>query len=799
MKKNLFFIVLLFCNYIVISQSVEQFGKFESSLNISSTYENPYDYDEIAVTAVFTAPNGDQKEVDGFYIEDYDLNTTTGSLAPIGDGFKVRFSPDQIGTWNYEVSKTDSTGTSLVLSSSFQCIDTNDENNHGFVRKNSSNYLNFDDGNQYILIGENMAWQSGNTLTNYKGWLTRLSDFGGNFIRLWHAHWGLGIEWKDGWNNFEGLRRYQQIKSRYQDWLYDYCAENGVYVMLCIQHHGQVSSNVNPNWNDSPYNMANGGTCQNTWDFFTDSTAIAHTKNRLRYIVARWGYSKNIMAWELFNEVEWTDNFSSHKSEIQDWHFEMTDYLKSIDPYGHLVTTSYAHDNEDPEVWSYPEIDITQTHFYNNVPNIERVLAGGVRRYLDDFEKPTLTGEFGLGGSADLANNDPDGIHLHNSLWGALMAGGMGTGMTWWWDNYVHPLDLYFHFEGVAQFSRYVPFVEKNLSPSPAYTSGATGDLSLTPSTGWGTVASDSILIDAFGQVNPTNATLGQYLYGSQWNTQYRSPPSFYVNYPDTGYFQVSTSSSSGQNPHIAIWVDTILVLVDSTATTDSTYQVGVPAGEHIIKVDNTGTDWITIAGYKFSDLGSKVDTYVLTSPDKDYAAGWVLNNEYNHENVVDNGDPDPAIGAMISIPDFEQGSYFITWLDCLTGEILNAEPIIVTDSGLVILVPELYWDAAFVVDVEEVVTVTNIERANFKLYPNPMTPGNNFTITGLNLDKKLDISLIDMTGRNIRNYNVTNNSFNGNNLELSLPNNLTSGVYWIKVQNEFGKIMAQPMVVGRK
>jgi len=798
MKKILFFSLLLFCKSIVFSQTTDQYGKFETDVNIGINYDNPFDYDEIAVTAIFTAPSGEQKEVDGFFIENYDLNTTNGSLTPGEEGFKIRFSPDQIGTWSYEISKTDLTGTSVISSASFQCVASDDSENHGFVRKNSSNYLSFDDDIQYILVGENMAWQSGNTLTNYKAWLSRLSEFGGNFIRLWHAHWGLGIEWKDGSNNFKGLRKYQQIKSRYQDWLYDYCAEKNVYVMLCIQHHGQVSTQVNPNWNDSPYNVANGGSCQNTWDFFTDSIAIAHTKNRLRYIVARWGYSKNIMAWELFNEVEWTDNFSSHQSEIADWHFEMTDYLKSIDPYQHLVTTSYAHDNEDPEVWSYPEIDITQTHFYNNVPNLERVLAGGVRRYLDDFGKPTLTGEFGLGGSAALANNDPDGIHLHNSLWGALMGGGMGTGMTWWWESYVHPLDLYFHFDGVNQYSRYVPFVEKKLAPQLSYVSGAVGDLSLTPSSGWATVASDSILIDEFGQVNPTNATLGLFLYGSQWNTQYRSPPSFHVTYPDDGYFEVNTSSESGQAAKIAIWVDSILIL-DTLAVTDTTYQVGISAGEHIIKVDNTGTDWISISSYNFSDLGSQVDSYVLTSEDKDYAAGWVLNNEYNHENVVDNGNPDPAIGAAVTIPDFQAGSYFITWLDCLTGEILNAEPVVVDGNGLVILVPDLYWDAAFVVDVEEVVTVANVDRATFKLFPNPAMVGNNITLTGLNMGEKLEVSLIDMTGRNIRNYNIRENTLDGESLELTLPNNLSAGMYWVKVQDGNGKIMAQAVMVGRE
>jgi len=797
MTRILLFILSVFSSSIVFSQNVERYGKFQTEVNISTNYANPYDYEEVAVTAIFTSPDGERKEVDGFYIENYELNEINGSLIPEDDGFQVRFSPDKIGTWNYEISKTDATGTSIISSSTFNCIASDDTENHGFVNKNISNYLSFDDGEQMILVGENMAWQVGNTLTNYKAWLSRLSDFGGNFIRLWHAHWGLGIEWKEGSNNFEGLRKYQQIKSRYQDWLYDYCAEKGVYVMLCIQHHGQVSTQVNPNWNDSPYNVANGGPCDNTWDFFTDSTAKAHTKNRLRYIVARWGYSRNIMAWELFNEVEWTDDFSTHKEDVTNWHFEMTDYLKTIDPYNHLVTTSYAHDAEDPEVWSYPEIDFTQTHFYNNIPNLERVLVGGVRRYLEDYNKPTLTGEFGLGGSATIANQDPDGIHLHNSIWGGLMGGGMGTGMTWWWDSYVHPLDLYFHFTGVERFTNYVPFMEKKLEPTSSFVSESVGDLSLAPSAGWGTVASDSIFIDELGQVTPSNSILSLYLYGSQWNTEFRSPPVFTVNYPTTGYFEVQTSSESGQAPRINIWVDNVLI-TDVAAGTNETYRVDIPEGKHTIRVDNTGTDWISIGSYNFSNLGAKVDSYVLIAEDKNYCAGYILNNEYNHENVVANGEPLPANGAIITIPDLQAGNYFLTWVDCLSGDILNGEAIVVDGNGLVVSIPDLYWDAAFIVSEEEFVNVESVGYSSFNLYPNPSLAGSQITLKGIKeLNGNLEISLIDMSGQYISVYNKLQN-FIGENIEIRLPNNLISGMYWVKVQDGNGKVMAKPLMVGR-
>ena len=38
-------------------------------------------------------------------------------------------------------------------------------------------------------------------------------------------------------------------------------------------------------------------------DFFTDEGAMNDYKMRLRYLVARYGYSTSVFAWEFFNEV----------------------------------------------------------------------------------------------------------------------------------------------------------------------------------------------------------------------------------------------------------------------------------------------------------------------------------------------------------------------------------------------------------------------------------------------------------------------------------------------------------------
>ena len=763
----------------LLTGSVEMYGKFEAELDLSATFDNPYDYDQLSISAVFNAPSGNSKEVDGFYMQDYTLNTSSGTLTPAGSGtFRIRFSPDETGIWSFTISATDSTGTALSNSYTFQCTDITTSKNRGFIRSGNTNYLQFDNGTQYIPVGENIAWQNNNAYLDYRNWLTGLIENHGNFFRLWHAHWGLGIEWKNGWSGFQGLRKYKQSNCFYQDWLFDYCAENGIYVMLTLQHHGTVSTQVNPNWNDSPYNAANGGSCLNTIDFFTNDDARAHTKNRYRYILARWGYSRAILCWELFNEVLWTDNFQQNKTLVAEWHFEMAEYLKSIDPNNHLVTTSYGGDNDDPNVWNYPDIEITQTHIYINTPNIERALAHVTRKHLATFGKPSLNGEFGLGIHGGLASTDPDGIHIHNSLWGGLFGGGLGTAMTWWWDNYMHPYDLYYHFSGISVIADQIPFVESNLRPVRSYVTGAPGDLNITPTLGWGVKGDDEITIDIYGNITPEDASLAQFLYGSQWNTQFRSPPTFHVDYSAPGAFTVHTGPEIGTDPNIAIWMDGILQL-EEAATPNTSYTIQVPANTHSLKVDNTGTDWTTISSYSFEGQGSQVDAYVLISEDESQIAGWVLNNLYNHDYVINNGMPPTTPESQVLVEGFVDGTYTVRYSDPLTGT-FTGDTVATSSNGiLTVPIPSLVWDLAFTVDQETASIHETTKMLDFKVFPNPVRAGSEINISISEADQPIDrLTLLDMAGREII-------QLNSDIQQLSIPGGIPFGMYWIKIESK--------------
>jgi hypothetical protein len=678
--------------------SVGLYEKFEATIQLTAGYTNPYDYDDILVKAEFTAPSGKKNVIEGFFMQDYTLNTVTGNITAIGTpGFRIRFSPVETGIYTYTVTCMNTQGNTTTLEYNFT---SGVSVAKGFVRKNATNYLNFDNGQQYIMIGQNMGWQQTNKYLDFKNWTDKMAANNANFIRLWQCAWGLGIEWTG--TPYEGLKKYSQVNSFYTDKLLEECRVKDIYMMLTINHHGMVSSTVNPNWNENPYKSTNGGPCINTWDYFTNATAKALHKNRLRYIVARWGYSRNIMSWELFNEVEWTDQFETYKTQIKNWSQEMAQYLNAKDPFKHLVTTSYAHDNNDPNTWNLPEIDFTQTHYYNNAPNVETVLVGGIRNYLASFGKPTYTGEFGINpASSDLSTIDPNGTHIHNSVWATLFGGGMGSGASWWWDTYINPRNLYTHYKAPAAIAAQIPFYAENYKPaSGTISGGGVSNLVISPAAGWGKPPAADFSIDASGNMTPSASSLSTYMYGLQCKAAEKNAPTFTVTFSTPSQFRVRTGndiSAFCNAQRVQIILNGTEVL-NAPAVANTNYSIEVAAGTHTIKVDNAGGDWYTVAGYTFTNMGSPLNTYLLKSADNRRVAGWVHNKKYNWVDAAPGiAPPAPISGATLSVPALANGIYEVKWFECTNGTVQSTMSAVAAGGILNMNVPDVAWDLAFV------------------------------------------------------------------------------------------------------
>jgi hypothetical protein len=430
------------------SATVPLYTRLQITFHVTSTYANPFDPDEVDAVLTVITPSRDTLVVPAFWYQDFVRSRTTTDeiLTALGSPcWMARFSPTEIGTHTYFVGVTDSTGYNRSADSTFVAVESSDP---GFVRRCAADtrLFEFDNGNPYLPRGQNIAWATNLGTYDYDTYFAALAANGENWTRIWMTHFyrGQSLEWNAShWTGyFHGLGVYSQECAWKLDYVIELARQQGIRIQLVTQHHGQFSTSTDANWIDNPYNIANGGMLTAPQQFFTNAQAKQLYKRKLRYMVARWGYSTSILCWEFWNEVQYTDNYSP--SVVASWHGEMGQYLKSIDPWHHLLTTSARE--SDNAIWSRPEIDCTQLHLY--VGEITSTLRSKIIS-MWTYAKPVIVGEFGYY-PHEQGWADTDGTHIHNGIWAAAMA--LTGAMPWWWDNYIHPNNLYYHFAALDKF-----------------------------------------------------------------------------------------------------------------------------------------------------------------------------------------------------------------------------------------------------------------------------------------------------------------------------------------------------------
>ena len=382
----------------------------------------------------FTSPSGETLEVAAFWYQD----STLDLKAKGAPHWQVRFTPTETGEWTVSSGGVKSTVTVTPSES------------HGFLRVAPGNprYLAYDDDTPFFAIGLNLGWATSKeqTLADYERWFDALAAQGANTVRVWTAAWSFGLEWQDtGLGNYTGRLDRAWLLDR----VFELAEARGIKIILVLINHGQFSETTNPEWAENPYNAALGGPCAEPQCFVTNEQAKNLFKRRLHYTAARWSYSPSLLAWEWWNEVNWTPISAE---QLTPWLVEMTRYLRRVDVYRHLTTHSYGSGASGGAVWRLDGLDLMQAHQYTT-QNPLRAMPLGYAQLAPLAEKPILFGEFGYSaGTEDKTSLDQGGVHLHNSLWAAALSGYASTGLYWWWDTYVEPLGLWGHFGGISRF-----------------------------------------------------------------------------------------------------------------------------------------------------------------------------------------------------------------------------------------------------------------------------------------------------------------------------------------------------------
>jgi hypothetical protein len=458
---------------------VAQWARFEAKARVTPEPANPFDPGEADLRAVLEAPDGRRFEAIGFFYQGFERALVNGRevLTPVGEPhWRVRFTPDRPGEWRWHWRLRTPEGSIETPTERFA---VGASRRPGFLRRSArdARYLAFDDGTPFFAVGENTGWYDARGSFAYDVWFGRLAAEGANYARLWMPSWAFGIEWSD-----TGLGQYRERLGRawQLDTVLEAAERAGIYLMLSLLNHGAFSTFVNSEWDANPYNAENGGPLAFSHEVFTNEAARTLLERRFRYVVARLGWSTHLLAWELWNEVDLV-SIRYPAADVTRWHQALVGVLRALDPHQHLITTSHSQRALHPGVWNQSGIDFTQIHFYADSLPPELDIAHNVTAWtaerLAATGRPVLFGELGVDsrGPAETRAADPQGIAIHDGLWAGVVSGGIGTAMSWWWDNLIdlEPERYYPMFGAVARFVRGVAFDREGMAKLDASVVGA--------------------------------------------------------------------------------------------------------------------------------------------------------------------------------------------------------------------------------------------------------------------------------------------------------------------------------------
>ncbi|MBI3852661.1 MAG: DUF5060 domain-containing protein [Verrucomicrobia bacterium] len=646
---------------MMVSAWADAYAKIEASFNITNLLTDPFDYTVTDVRVQIVQPDSSTLSLPAFF----DGGTT----------WRVRHTPMRPGL--YQVTSVTLNGMPLAVNNLQPAAWTvaDRATGPGFVRVDSGDTNRFitSNGRRFFPVGHNVAWWTNNTQLG--GIISKLGASRENWSRIWMTHFydSLNLEWP----KVGSLGQYSLPVAQKWDAIVAAAEQGGVHFQMTLQHHGQYSTTVDPNWNDNPYNTINGGFLSDPKLFFTDATARSLTKRKLRYIVARWGYSPAIMAWELFNEVQFTSaGQAAQWSNIAVWHDEMAAFLRVQDAYQHLVTTS---SDLSQLIWN--SMDYYQYHNYaSDIVTSSRdaqAPPGG------SPIKPNFAGECG---PYFAVTNSPR-LWVQAALWPSLMAAPAGAACPWWWD-YIDAQNDYSIFRSANDFVRLSGLADQNnlTKSTPTVTGGPITPLAFAPGGGWGTNNGPDIFTVGNGAPDGIGAA-PSYLQGNFHRVAFKMTNgyTFLVNYPTNGTFSVQITQIAAAGAGLQVFLDGIIqtnISFPATASDVSTNfvaSISISAGAHSVKIYNPGQDWVLLGNLTLNPYVPTLGAYAVGN--SGFNATWLW-----HRTNLFNLSASSSITGTVAVAGLAPGNYDATWWDTFSGVAISNFNFTVVGTNVVTL-----------------------------------------------------------------------------------------------------------------
>jgi len=685
------------------------YDKFEVTFDVDATWENPYDPDDIQVDAVITKPDGTTVTIPAFFMtpmvaknpQKLNMSYSVDSFVydPEYDGkstWAFRYAGDQVGEYSYYVTVRDSEGkTSKSTSGSFSCFDGG---NKGYVKISEDNpeyFVNSYDNSLYYASGVNIPWVRSeftqNPLHMSYNYFIGKANGTTNMTRIWICHYNW-LEWyPEGTNSntwgYIGLGYYNQLMGCSFDAILEECEKAGLRVILCTEDNDeQFPDGSYGNWKYNPYNIENGGPAKDTTDYWTNPEVRKQYKKRLRYILARWGYSSSLFSINMWNDM-------------QDPTAATVDYLKDLRDYTHSVTDGWR-----PIIFG--------SNFNREANAVLDMTVQLIN--MKDGTKPYLTQEC-YASADDLRNT------LRNTVWTEFVQGSAGT-LYWSQDE----VDLYDGgkgcwdvFSNILDFSADIPldksgkFNFSNIAIS--------GSDVVTPSEKYQTVTSIKSYGDVAGWAKPVTvdeftvdtSVAGMNLsgyhvtyYGTKWNGTCRKPVTFNVDTPNGGKVILGiTEVSNG----------TLEVRLDGKVAVTQGYEAGrhtvaddeegryveieLAPGSHSIVIDNVGPDWLHVGELYFVCNGDSAESLLTANAmvSDSAAVVYVKNLTYDRTSTILLGNTSTDFkNVNFTVEGLkEDGRYAMYAFDPDTGKYTACSEVTVSGGKVDVTIPEIKLDAA--------------------------------------------------------------------------------------------------------
>ncbi|MDP8916927.1 MAG: cellulase family glycosylhydrolase [Pseudomonadota bacterium] len=209
-------------------------------------------------------------------------------------------------------------------------------------------------------------------------------------------------------------------------------------------------------WKHHPYARRNGGCADHPSQLLTCADTRRAIKNRLSFMVERWGGSGAIFAWDLWNEIhpaqsgdsvevwpEFISDLSRHVRGLEQRLYGRT-HPQTVSLFGPELKRSPHLEMREP-IFRHPDLDWATIHIYahgtidhpRNTVDAARDMGRVVAECLEETprERPFLDTEHGpIHSFKDKKRTLPEAFddeYFRHMSWAHLAAGGVGGGMRW--------------------------------------------------------------------------------------------------------------------------------------------------------------------------------------------------------------------------------------------------------------------------------------------------------------------------------------------------------------------------------